>query len=85
MGLEMIIGDFLIQVLSGLIIAAIIGAATSFAILIRCVHKQARDIALMKKANIIVIGMIVKDTKRLHGDENVTDVEKVYKELINSN
>lgn len=84
MGLEMFIEDFLVQLLTALIVAAIIGAATSFYVLIKCVHKQARDIALMKRANIIVIGMIVKDAKRLHGSENITDVEQVYKELVNS-
>lgn len=85
MGLELIIDDFLIQILSGLIVASIIGAATSITYMIRCVHKQARDISLMKKANIIVIGMMVKDAKRLHGEENITDIETVYKELVNSN
>ena len=84
MGIEMFIEQFLVELLAGLIVAAIIGAATSFYILIRCVHKQAQDIALMKRANVIVIGMIVKDAKRLHGSENITDVEQVYKELIES-
>ncbi len=82
MGLEMIISDFLIQILTGLIIAAIIGAATSFYILIKCVHKQKDDIALMKKATIIVLRFIVKDTQHFHGGEMLTDFEKLYKELI---
>lgn len=81
MGLDMIINDFLIEILAGLIIAAIIGAATSFYILINCVHRQKDDIALMKKATIIVLRFIVKDTKEYHG-EMPTDFEKLYKELI---
>lgn len=85
MGLDVIVEDFLIQILSGLIVASIIGAATSFAYLIRCVHKQARDIALMKKANAIVLNLLVKETKRLHGDDSaISDLEKIYKELIHS-
>ncbi len=82
MGLEMIISDFLIEILTGLIIAAIIGAATSFYILIKCVHKQKDDIALMKKATIIVLRFIVKDRQHFHGGEMLTDFEKLYKELI---
>ena len=81
MGLEMIISDFLIEILTGLIMAAIIGAASSFYVLIKCVHKQRDDIALMKKATIIVLGFIVKDTAHYHG-EMPTDFEKLYKELI---
>ena len=85
MGLDMFVEQFLVELLAGLIVAAIIGAATSFAYLIRCVHKQARDIALMKKANTIVLGMLVKDAARLHGEGKITDIEKIYKELVNSN
>ena len=82
---ELIFDDFLAQLLSGLIVASIIGAASSFFVLIRCVHKQAEDIKLMKKATIIVLKMIAKDTKRIHGDEHFSDIETVYRELINSN
>lgn len=81
MGLEVIIQDFLIEILTGLIMAAIIGAASSFYILINCVHKQRDDIALMKKATIIVLRFIVKDTRDFHG-EMPTDFEELYKELI---
>lgn len=83
MGLDVILSDFLIQVLSGLIVASIIGAGTSFYILIKCVHRQATDIALMKKATIVVLSMIAKDTQRLHGDEHgLGDLQDLYKELI---
>ncbi len=83
MGLEMIISDFLIEILSGLIIASIIGAASAFYILIQCVHKQRDDILLMKKATVICFRFIIKDTKEFHG-EAMTDIEKLYKELIKS-
>lgn len=82
MGLEVIIQDFLIEILTGLIMAAIIGAASSFYVLINCVHKQRDDIALMKKATIIVLRFIVKDTKEFHGGKVPTDFEELYKELI---
>ena len=79
----MVIDNFLIQILSSLIVASIIGAATSFAVLIRCVHKQANDITLMKKATAIVFKIIARDTKRLHGDEHgMSDLDDIYKELV---
>ena len=79
----MVIGDFFLQILSGLIVASIIGASTSFIVLMKCVHKQQQDIKLMKKATIIAFRSIVKDTKEFHG-EDMTDIEKLYKELIKS-
>lgn len=83
MGLDVIFDDFLAQILSGLIVASIIGAATSFYILIKCVHRQAKDLALMKKATAIVFNLIARDTARLHGDEHgLTDIDDIYKELI---
>lgn len=86
MGLDVIFDDFFIQVLSGLIVASIIGLSSLIIVLIRCVHKQAADIALMKKATIIVLNMIAKDTSRLHGaDANLTEFDKLYKELISDN
>ena len=77
----MIIEDFLLQILSGLIIALIIGAGSAFYILIKCVHKQRDDIILMKKATVICFRFIIKDTKEFHGAD-MTDIEKLYKELI---
>ncbi len=79
----MILDDLLIQILSGLIVASIIGASTSFYILIKCVHRQAHDITLMKKATAICFRFIMKDTNEFHG-EDMTDIEKLYKELIKS-
>ena len=83
MGLDVIIDNFLIEILSSLIVASIIGAASSFAVLIRCVHKQANDIALMKKATAIVFKLIATDTKRLHGNEHgMSDLDDIYKALV---
>ena len=85
MGLDMILDDFFIQVLSGLIVASIIGAATSFFILIRCVHKQRTDIALMKKAMIYTLRIIAKDTQLLHGDKHTMQgIDEIFKDLMKS-
>lgn len=87
MGLDVIIDDLLAQILSGLIVASIIGAGTSFAVLIRCVHKQAQDIALMKKATAYVLRRQVQETKELHPEakDEIEDLEKTFKELSGQN
>lgn len=79
----MLLTDILIEILVALIIASIIGAASAFYILIQCVHKQRDDIVLMKKATVICFRFIIRDTKEFHGEE-MTDIEKLYKELISS-
>jgi len=79
----MLLTDIIIEILVALIIAAIIGAAGSFYILIKCVHQQRDDIVLMKKATVICFRFIIRDTKEFHGEE-MTDIEKLYKELISS-
>lgn len=85
MGLDLIFDDFLVQILSGLIVASIIGAGTSFFILIRCVHRQRTDIALMKKAMIYTLRLIAKDTQQLHGDKHTLDgIDDVFKDLMKS-
>ncbi len=85
MGLDMILDDFFIQVLSGLIVASIIGAGTSFFVLIRLVLKLRTDNALMKKAMIYTLRIIAKDTQMLHGDNhNLGDLDKVFKDLMKS-
>ena len=85
MGLDMILDDFFIQILSGLIVASIIGAGTSFFILIRCVHKQRTDIALMKKAMIYTLRIIAKDTQLLHGDKHTMQgIDEIFKDLMKS-
>jgi len=85
MGLDVILDDFLIQILSGLIVASIIGAATSFFILIRCVHRQRSDIALMKKAMVYTLRLIARDTQQLHGDNHsLKDIDEIFKDLMKS-
>ncbi len=78
----MIFDTFLVQILSGLIIASIIGAGSSFFILIRCVHKQRTDIALMKKAMVFTLRLIAKDTQILHGDNHTLEgIDEIFKDL----
>jgi hypothetical protein len=83
MGPDLLLDDFLIKTLSGLIVASIIGAATSFTVLIRCVHRQANDLALMKKAMVLALRLIAKDTQKLHGDNhNLSDIDDIFKDLM---
>lgn len=79
--------DLLIQVLAGLIIAAIVGAFTSFVVLYRCVHKQAGDMKIMKKATRFVLRRLVKETRSLHPEEQdeIEDLEKTYRDLVEDN
>lgn len=86
MGLDVILSDFLISVLSGLIVASIIGAATSFYILYKCVHRQRNDLALMKKATAFVLRRQVMETKQLHPEakDEIEDLERTYKELTDT-
>ena len=78
--------NFIMQVLSGLIIAAIVGAASSMFILYKCVHRQAQDMKLMKKATAFVLRRQVQETKLLHPEkkDEIEDLEKTYKDLVKS-
>jgi len=78
--------DLIMQVLSGLIIAAIVGAASSMFILYKCVHKQAQDMKLMKKATAFVLRRQVQEAKSLHPEkvDEIEDLEKTYKDLVKS-
>lgn len=77
------INDFLIQVLSGLIVAAIIGFATFTFVLYNCIHKQARKINRINKAFAVVLKLLVIDTRKNHPDsEYVTEIDKIYKEIV---
>ena len=83
MGLDVILNDFFIQILSGLIVASIIGAGTSFWYLIRLVLKLRTDNALMKKAIVYTLRVIAKDTQMLHGDNhNLGDLDQIFKDLM---
>ena len=79
--------DLLIQVLAGLIVASIVGAFSFSFILYKCVHKQALDMQLMKKATAFVLRRQVQETKTLHPEaiDEIEDLEKTYKDLTNNN
>ena len=82
---NMIINDLFIQILSGLIIAAIIGASTSFFVLYKCVHKQAVELKKAKTAFAVIVRLFVTESKRLHPEESeeLLEIEEIYKELMN--
>jgi len=79
------INDLFIQILSGLIIAALIGFASFTFVLYKCIHKQSQDMKLMKKATAFVLRRQVQETKSLHPEkiDEIEDLEKTYKDLIN--
>lgn len=79
------VNDILIQILAGLIIAAIIGAASSMFILYKCIHRQAQDMKLMKKATAFVLRRQVQETRTLHPEakDEIEDLEKTYRDLTN--
>ncbi len=80
---QSMIDELFIQILSGLIIAAIIGFATFTFVLYKCIHKQARKINRINKAFIVVLKLVVIDTKKNHPDsEYVTEIDKIYKEIV---
>lgn len=75
--------DLLIEVLAGLIVAAIVGIGSFMIILYKCIHKQAQDMKLMKKATAFVLRRQVQETKTLHPEavDEIEDLEKTYKDL----
>ena len=79
--------SILIEILVGLILSAIIGAFSFSLILYKCVHKQAKDIQVMKKATSFVLRRQVQVTKQLHPEkiDEIEDLEKTYNDLIDSN
>lgn len=84
--IEMYVNEMLMEIVIVLICAAIIGAASSFYMLIKCVHKQGRDMKLMKKATAFVLRRQVQETKSLHPEQidEIEDLEKTYKDLIDN-
>ena len=72
------------QMLSGLIIAAIVGAFSFSFLMYRCIHRQALDLQLMKKATAFVLRRQVQETKVLHPEakQEIEDLEKTYNDLI---
>lgn len=84
--ITMYVDELLIQILAGLIIAAIVGAASSMFILYKCIRKQAQDMKLMKKATAFVLRRQVQETKTLHPEsfDEIEDLERTYKDLIDN-
>lgn len=77
------VNDLLIQILSGLIIAAIISFTTVTFILYNCIHKQARKINRINKAFAIALKLLVIDTRKNHPDSDyITKIDKIYKEIV---
>ncbi len=80
---NIMINDLFIQILSGLIIASIIGFASFTFILYKCIHKQARKINSINKAFVVVLKLLVIDTKKNHpNSEYITEIDKIYKEIV---
>lgn len=76
--------NFAMQVLSGLIIAAIVGAASSMFILYKCVHKQAAELKKTKIAFAVVVRLFVAQAKILHPkSKELLEIEEIYKDLMN--
>lgn len=83
---EEIMSELIMQIMSGLIITAIAGGAMSMFVLYKCIHKQAQDMKLMKKATAFVLRRQVQETKTLHPEktDEIEDLEQTYKDLINN-
>ena len=79
--------DFLMQIIAGLIVVAIIGATSFITVMYRCIKQQAADMRLMKKATAFVLRRQVQETRNLHPElgEEIEDLEKTYKDLIKNN
>lgn len=81
---ENMINDLFIQILSGVIIAAIISFTSLAFMLYKCIHKQARKINQINKAFAVVLKLLVIDTRKNHPDsEYITEIDKIYKEIVN--
>ena len=80
----MIVDEILIEVMVGLIVIAIVGAAGSFYTLYRCVHRQAIRQQKIETAMAVIVRLFVSQTKRLHPEstEEMTEIEEIYKDLI---
>lgn len=75
--------DFVMQVLSGLIIVAIAGAASSMFILYKCVHRQAHTTRQMKRAIVVILKLQVEDTRKHHPDsKHIAELDEIFKELM---
>jgi len=75
--------ELLMQILSGLIVAAIVGAASSMFILYKCVHKQSHTTKQLKKAMTVILKLQVEDTKKHHpNSKHIAELDEIFKELM---
>jgi len=76
-----------IDILSALLVIAILGVVSSMYVLYKCVKKLSADIKIMKKATAFVLRRQVQETKTLHPEsiEEIEDLEQTYKDLIENN
>lgn len=75
--------DVLIEVMTTLIVAAIIGAGSFMFVLYKCIHKQANRLNSMGKGIGVVLKLLVEDTRKNHPDsEHITEIDKIYKEIV---
>lgn len=84
MGIIEMESELLLQIAAGLIIALILGLFGYLRNLHACVSKQAHEMELMKKANTIVLGLFISQTRKLHPKESkdLDEIEKIYNEII---
>jgi len=73
-----------IEILTTLLIAVILVAASSMYVFYKSLKKQSADIKLMKKASVFVLRRLVQETKTLHPEaiEEIEDLEQTYKDLV---
>ena len=73
-----------IDILTALLIAVILGIASSIYVFYKSLKKQSADIKLMKKATSFVLRRQVQETKTLHPEaiEEIEDLEQTYKDLV---
>lgn len=73
-----------IDVLTALLVVAILGGASSIYVFYKSTRKMSAGIKLMKKATTFVLRRLVQETKTLHPEslEEIEDLEKTYKDLV---
>jgi len=75
-----------LDILTALIVVAILGAASWTYFFYKTLKKLSSDIKLMKKATAFVLRRQVHETQTLHQDEKdeIEDLERTFKEIIES-
>lgn len=73
-----------IDILTALLVTAILGLASSMYVFYKSIKKQSADIKLMKKATAFVLRRQVQETKTLHPEsiEEIEDLEQTYRDLV---